>query len=540
MEEKFTSLNLTLDECKEKHICPVCGKILSKTHKVFCSIECKNSEIGRRIIGLKFKMAAIRLYGVDNVSQCSQIKDKKKQSSLKRYGTVTPLQSEEVKEKIKETNLKKYGVENVSQNESIKKKKVKTTKEHYGVENIFCHKSVKDAIKQKYGVENVSQNESIKKKKVKTTKEHYGVENPFQSKEVKEKIKETNLKKYGESHSTKSKVIRRKIIESFRNNNFENFVTMINQKGLRCLFNKTEYLNVICGTKLKFKCEHCGNEFNYIVDKYGLCVHKINCTDGSHKSTSHYEHEIYEWLKSIGIENIERNKRDWNREKVFEADIFLPDYNLAIEFNGIYWHSNLYRDKDYHLNKWKFFKEQNIDCIQIFENEWILKKDIVKNIILNKLNLLQPLNETDYHLDSVGDEEFNSFLQQNSFADYIDLDDNKLGIYIADKELIQFLSYSILDDKIMIKNFCTKLGISFTEGLIAFTNYLKHTYNKDIYIEIDCRYFDRNDFKDFKFVEHTEPKCYYFKNNENIFYENKIDNDDCLSIYDCGNDILVF
>lgn len=72
-----------------------------------------------------------------------------------------------------------------------------------------------------------------------------------------------------------------------------------------------------------------------------------------------------------------------------ELDIYLPDIKLAIEFDGLYWHSDKFLDKNYHLRKTKECEEKEIHLIHIFEDEWINKKDIVKNKIIKLIYLLE-------------------------------------------------------------------------------------------------------------------------------------------------------
>lgn len=75
-----------------------------------------------------------------------------------------------------------------------------------------------------------------------------------------------------------------------------------------------------------------------------------------------------------------------------ELDIFIPSKNIAIEYNGTRWHSELFgKDKNYHLNKLKECNSQNIKLIQIFEDEFIEHKDIVLNKIYHILNIQQNL-----------------------------------------------------------------------------------------------------------------------------------------------------
>ena len=50
-----------------------------------------------------------------------------------------------------------------------------------------------------------------------------------------------------------------------------------------------------------------------------------------------------------------------------EIDIFLPELNLGFEFNGLRWHSELFKNKNYHLDKTKLCNEHGIRLIHIFE-----------------------------------------------------------------------------------------------------------------------------------------------------------------------------
>ena len=61
-------------------------------------------------------------------------------------------------------------------------------------------------------------------------------------------------------------------------------------------------------------------------------------------------------------------------------DIYIPSKNIAIEYNGLYWHSEkLGKHKDYHLDKTKLANSLGVRLIHIFEDEWKGNKDVVKN-----------------------------------------------------------------------------------------------------------------------------------------------------------------
>lgn len=71
-----------------------------------------------------------------------------------------------------------------------------------------------------------------------------------------------------------------------------------------------------------------------------------------------------------------------------ELDIYLPDLNLAFEFNGNYWHCSIFRDKYYHQSKTIQCAKQGIRLVHIFEYEWKdeNKKSKLKNYIKTLVN----------------------------------------------------------------------------------------------------------------------------------------------------------
>lgn len=108
----------------------------------------------------------------------------------------------------------------------------------------------------------------------------------------------------------------------------------------------------------------------------------LSVTVGS--SESFKEKALANWLEEIGLVVV-RNNRTLIAPK--ELDIYLPDYNVAIEFNGLYWHSEKFKDKNYHYDKYLACKDKGIRLIQVWEDDWDYKELIVKNMILHKLGI---------------------------------------------------------------------------------------------------------------------------------------------------------
>ncbi len=113
------------------------------------------------------------------------------------------------------------------------------------------------------------------------------------------------------------------------------------------------------------------------------------------RSVSVAEYEISKFIKQL-VPEIEIINNSRNIISPKELDIYLPEYNLAIEYNGLFWHSHGIGEKsvennpelesDKHLNKTKLCQEKDIDLIHIFEGEYELNKWACLELIAFKLN----------------------------------------------------------------------------------------------------------------------------------------------------------
>lgn len=93
------------------------------------------------------------------------------------------------------------------------------------------------------------------------------------------------------------------------------------------------------------------------------------------------EDEIFTYLQSIGIRDIIRNER--TIIKPYEIDLYSPSYKIGIEFDGLKWHSDEFKNNsNYHLFKTEECNKNGVDLMHIFEDEYLEHKDIV----LNRLN----------------------------------------------------------------------------------------------------------------------------------------------------------
>ena len=70
-----------------------------------------------------------------------------------------------------------------------------------------------------------------------------------------------------------------------------------------------------------------------------------------------------------------------------ELDFYYPEHNLAIEFNGTYWHSETFKNKKYHQDKTIQAYKKGVHIIHIFEHEWndIKQKEKIISLIKRKI-----------------------------------------------------------------------------------------------------------------------------------------------------------
>lgn len=106
------------------------------------------------------------------------------------------------------------------------------------------------------------------------------------------------------------------------------------------------------------------------------------------KNSSKDEREISAFIKSIYSDKVYSRLR--NVINPFELDVYVPAKNLAIEYNGLYFHSTKKNKRaGFHLMKTEMCNKQGIRLIHVFEDEWRDKKDIVKSLIKSALGVYE-------------------------------------------------------------------------------------------------------------------------------------------------------
>lgn len=289
---------------------------------------------------------------------------------------------------------------------------------------------------------------------------------------------------------------------------------LFNIENISPLFKIEDYVGSY--EKYFFKCNRCNLEFESRVSNGHIPVCP-SCDYKYFNGNSEMENNL---IKNV-CELCELKKSDRNVLNGKELDIYIPDKKLAIEFNGIYWHSELKgKDKNYHLDKTKKCESQNIDLIHIFENEWVEKENIIMNIIKTKLHtgFKKEINANDCDVRIIKNEETKRFLKRNHiFGD--DESDILIGLFYDDL-IVSVLTISKNKTGFKIDRFCDKLNYYIDGSLIKLWDYFKNKYIPlNVCIEINRRYNDCGLYLDlgFKKIKTNKPTYYYFKDKPPLF-----------------------
>lgn len=103
------------------------------------------------------------------------------------------------------------------------------------------------------------------------------------------------------------------------------------------------------------------------------------------KHVSRMETEVSDYLKHLLGEDAVKTS-DRSLISPYELDMVVPGMRIAVEFNGVYWHTEDYgKSKWYHYDKWKRCQEQGYQLIQIWEDTWMQHPEAVKAMLAAKV-----------------------------------------------------------------------------------------------------------------------------------------------------------
>lgn len=505
--------------------CPICGNLAKFNEKGY-NVCCENHSVN----SLQWKKDKVSIaFAHKTREDLDKIRAKLRATLKERYGDehYGLYGSESWKENLKN----KYGDEHYSNREKTQQ----TCLEKYGVK---CNLQINQSERAKR-IWNEKHDEIIEKTN-KTLAEHYGsLEN------ARKHINEASWKK---RHEKKSE---------FEINNFcTSKNTLIKEYGQGWL--SLELPEIYNGG------------FAFIYDKYIDEIKNYKPSEYELYVVSTPELEIAEYVKSlVGEENVITSDRKTIQmsNRSAELDIYIPSHKLAIEYNGIYWHSTQWKSNNYHLLKTKACEEKGIRLIHVFQDEWENYPEKIKSLIKSALGIfehrigarkcdIREISSTDY-------KEFcNTYhLQGGINSSY------KIGLYYND-ELVQCIGIGksrFKKGEYELHRMCVKDGWQVIGGFSKLMKKASNDLQTDIVSYISRDKFTGNGYKNAGFIKIAETKPSYFyidkfmkrhsriqfqkhkiKNNKELLYdESKTEQENMqfnkfYCVYDCGTIKMIY
>lgn len=454
-------------------------------------------------------------------------------------------------EKKRQTMLSKYGVENPAYIVDSQVKRLRTLEEKYGAKSsplarakakersVDLNRKGRQTLIEKYGVENPSQLANHREKCVNTLLQNYGVTNYFNSDDWQKKSLEKALDLFRELSPQAISIVE--------------------------ILDPDDYLteaHINPNKRIKFTCNACGNIEVLASEtfKFRLRDFKNVCSFclGISRSTSAGEKEVVQYIRSVYTGTVLENDRKLIYRK--ELDILLPNIKLAFEYNGIFYHSNKrICEPKYHLDKLERCNGVNFRLVNIFEDEWLFKKEIVKKRIRYLLGLEKnKIYARHCIVREISSSEARTFIENEHIHGYVNAK-IKLGLFY-NSQLVSVMTLSRPNrakgrhtnfDTWEISRFCSNINV--VGGASKLLSYFKKTYNPPSIFTYSDRRWDTGELYSklgFTFVGNTTPGYWYVKGDKRYhryaLRKNKYDNPDLTEwenrqlqgwnrIWDCGH-----
>jgi len=315
-------------------------------------------------------------------------------------------------------------------------------------------------------------------------------------------------------------------------------------------YSKVMYVNWL--TPMIVICPEHGEQLitpNYHLTNYGC----KSCSN----SESTLENELVEFIESLDLTVITKDRGMLNGK---ELDIYIPSHNLAIEFNGLYWHSELFIDKNYHLNKTELCESKGVQLIHIFEDEWLHKRGIVESRLKSILGILDTkIYARKCEIKEVNNKDKRAFLSCNHIQDTVGSKIN-LGLY-HNEELVSMMTFGhrpiLQPSEYELLRFCNKLNTTVVGGASRLLNHFIKTHKPAEIVSYADRRWSQGELYNslnMEFVYDTKPNFHYIRGKyrdnrikyqkhklvEMGFDKNKTANEIMFEngyyrIYDCGH-----
>lgn len=287
--------------------------------------------------------------------------------------------------------------------------------------------------------------------------------------------------------------------------------------------NKKAYWNCVCD---------CGNKLD--VSSLNLVWGYVRSCHKCAARSSFAEKEVVAYVKSIYKGEVLENDRNLIAPK--ELDIYIPAKKFAIEYDGLYWHSEAQdKGQSYHLNKTKMCMNKGIRLLHIYENEWRDKQDICKSIIASALGVyerkefarkceVREVKDTKTVID---------FFDQNHIQGAVHKYSLCLGLY-KDDELLQAVVFGNQhfgkNGDVELYRMVTKKNVQVLGG---FSKLMKHCPYDTVVSYVALRMFDAKGYLAGNWkIEHIAHPSFCITDGVNVYSRHLFKKEACLQKFD--------
>jgi hypothetical protein len=226
----------------------------------------------------------------------------------------------------------------------------------------------------------------------------------------------------------------------------------------------------------------CSNKHEWLARVTKRTQRNQGCPKCSNR-VSKLENELFNHVVSLGLDPIQSD-----REVLFgkELDIYIPSKKVGIEFNGLYFHSEK-ADKSrgktatYHYDKWLTAKKAGIELIQVWEDDWRSNKDIILNLIEDKLDLnKQPvIDVTGLSSKVIKEDEAKNFFNRNHLEGFV-TSSYYLGLIDDRNNICAAIALNKTNKCLEIKRYATVGNI--VGGFIKLLDFANESYKPNNFI----------------------------------------------------------
>lgn len=294
--------------------------------------------------------------------------------------------------------------------------------------------------------------------------------------------------------------------------------------------NKLENKELVYEYQALFKCSSCGRLFrrslsSVIRGNKDRINPSIICKLCSNQ-TSTQEDEIYKYLSSLGLKDTDIKRNDRTIISPLELDFYIPEYKLAIEYNGSYYHSDNTKQSTYHRDKFRLCEEKGVHLISIYEIDWEENKDKLKDLIKSFICPLKTIYARECKILSISEKEAEQFYISYHIQGKCILAKINYGLFYND-ELVSVMGFGSSafhnrkskEGDYELHRFVSKSGLCVVGGASKLLKKFEHDYQPKFLLSYSWNDWFTGKLYEilgFKFDGNVQPDYYWYLNGKSI------------------------